>query len=119
MKKKRKNKWFWLPRIIAVAFIVFITLFALDVFSEGYSFWVAIGAFLIHLVPTYFLLAAYLIARKNPKIGAYIYIGIAIIFTIWFNTYREFITFILLSLPLLILGILFYLDYKFNVKKKH
>jgi len=51
MKKKTKKALYWAPRIIAILFIVFISLFALDVFIEGYGFWETIVALFMHLVP--------------------------------------------------------------------
>ncbi len=59
---------YWIPRILWILFIIFISLFALDVFSEGYSFGETILAFLIHLVPTYILIIALLITWN--RLGA-------------------------------------------------
>jgi len=30
---------YWLPRLLSIAFILFLSLFSLDVFGEGYGFW--------------------------------------------------------------------------------
>ena len=44
-KNKKSNKiLFWLPRILAIIYIAFLSLFALDVFWEGYGFFETIAA---------------------------------------------------------------------------
>ena len=48
---------FWTPRVLCLLFAVFLSLFALDVFNEGYGFWKTILALLMHLIPTWIVLA--------------------------------------------------------------
>ena len=38
MNKSVKPVLFWTPRILCILFAIFISLFALDVFGEGYGF---------------------------------------------------------------------------------
>jgi len=40
---------FWTPRLACLGFAIFLSLFALDVFSEGNGFWKTILGLLIHL----------------------------------------------------------------------
>ena len=109
----RKAKFlYWAPRILAIVFILFISLFALDVFSEGYSFLETIVALFMHLIPTFILIAVTWIAWKNEFIGGFIFIGIFIFLTVFFNTSREVITFFLISFPVLVIGLLFLLNSK-------
>jgi hypothetical protein len=93
-------------------FILFISLFALDVFSEGYGFPETIVALFMRLIPTFILIAATFIAWKNDFLGGFIYIGIFIFFTIFFNISREIITFFIIFLPVLIIGELFLINSK-------
>ena len=39
MNKTMKSTLFWIPRIAGILFILFISIFALDIFGQGYSFW--------------------------------------------------------------------------------
>ncbi|MFN8484432.1 MAG: hypothetical protein U0768_15440 [Anaerolineae bacterium] len=48
---------FWTPRALLALFIAFISLFALDVFGQGYGVWETLVALFMHLLPTWFLLA--------------------------------------------------------------
>jgi len=60
-----KRVLFWAPRILCILFAIFLSVFALDVFSEGYGFWQTIGALLLHLVPTFIVVIALLIGWRH------------------------------------------------------
>jgi len=112
MKKKLTRNWlYWSPRVLSILFILFISLFALDSFGQGTFIEQVIG-FLIHMIPTFILIIMTYFAWKKPLIGALEFVLIAIGFTIFFNTYREIFSFIFLTIPLLIIASLFYLEYK-------
>ncbi|MGQ0603506.1 MAG: DUF7670 domain-containing protein [Anaerolineales bacterium] len=53
---------FWIPRILTILFAGFVSLFALDVFVEGYGFWETLLALLMHLIPTGLILLSLAIA---------------------------------------------------------
>jgi hypothetical protein len=40
MKGPVRRLLFWSPRVLCVAFAIFLSLFALDVFSEGLGVWI-------------------------------------------------------------------------------
>ena len=64
----------WIPRILGIAFILFLTLFSLDVFVEGQSLQhVALG-FFIHSIPSLLLLMFVLIAWKHEISGGVLFI---------------------------------------------
>ncbi len=69
---------FWSPRAICIAFAIFLSLFALDVFQEGYGFGKTLLALLIHLVPVYIVLAVLAVAWRWEWIGAAGFAGLAI-----------------------------------------
>ncbi len=100
MKKLKKIKWIWIPRILTILYIIFISLFAFDTpFGIG---------FLIHLLPTIIFSGCLIVAWFKPKIGG-ILLGVAGIGTIilW-NTYRELLVFFVFSTIPIIIGILFF-----------
>lgn len=99
----------WISRILAIIFIIFISLFALDVFSLGYSFWETIIALIIHLVPSLILTILAILAWKDCLIGGISIIIFSIIFTLCFNTYQNLQIFLITSAPLLLIGSLFLL----------
>jgi lysylphosphatidylglycerol synthetase-like protein (DUF2156 family) len=72
-----KRLLFWAPRGICIAFAIFLSMFALDVFGEGYGFWKTLLALLIHLVPVYIVLAVLAIAWRWEWVGAVGFAGLA------------------------------------------
>jgi hypothetical protein len=64
---------FWAPRAISIAFILFLSLFALDVFGEGFGFWRTLLALTIHLVPSFVLIAVLVLAWRWEWVGAVLY----------------------------------------------
>lgn len=64
---------YWAPRALSIAFIVYLSMFALDVFSEGYGFWDTAHALAIHLIPTFFLIVALILAWRWEWVGAALY----------------------------------------------
>jgi len=103
-----KKILYWLPRVLALAFTAFLSVFALDVFESGKNFLEVTVALLIHLIPSFILIIATIIAWKKEWLGGIIFILISILFTLFFNTYQSIITLLLISGPVLLIGILFY-----------
>lgn len=89
-----------IAKILAILYIIFITLFAFD---EPLS---SIG-FLIHLIPTFLLIGVLIFAWFKPKIGGILFLSLGIVFAIFFKSYEEIISFLLIPFPLIIIGILF------------
>jgi hypothetical protein len=98
--KKVKKIFYWLPRVLSILFIVFISVFALDAFNEPK--WLL--ALLIHLIPTYILIIETIIAWKYEKIGGIVFILSGVIFLI---TSRFQAT--VVSIPAIVIGVLFLL----------
>jgi len=94
-------------RTLAAAYIGFISLFAMDVLGQEGS-WIdkALGL-LIHLLPSLALVAGLIVAWKRERAGGIVFIGLAVSFTAWFNTYRHPGNFLALSAPLFLIGGLF------------
>ena len=81
------NKWtkrviFWAPRVLCILFVIFLSMFALDVFSEGYGFGETILALLIHLVPTFIVIISLVIAWRWEWVGAILFIAVAFFFLV-------------------------------------
>ena len=83
MTEFSRRALFWGPRALSVAFIAFLSLFALDVFGEGYGFWKTLLALTMHLIPTFGLIAALVLAWRWEWIGATLYAAAAMLYVIW------------------------------------
>ncbi len=87
--------WYWTPRVPAILFTAFISIFALDVFED--PLWPI--ALLVHLIPSFILAFITYIAWKHEKVGGILFLlaGLAGLF---FHS-------IPLAVPVFIIGILF------------
>jgi len=111
MEKKSKNALCWSPRILAMLFALFISLFALDAFSGGHSLFKMMLAFLIHLIPTWIIIFTIIISWKREWVAAMVFIilGVAYIIMAWGKF--PFYVYLLISGPLFIIGGLYWLSW--------
>lgn len=84
-EKTMKNLLYWTPRVLVILFTAFISLFALDVFAEGYTFWETLVALFMHLIPTFLLIIALVVAWRWERVGGLLFIGLGILFLFWFG----------------------------------
>ncbi|NCN98564.1 hypothetical protein COU62_03210 [Candidatus Pacearchaeota archaeon CG10_big_fil_rev_8_21_14_0_10_35_219] len=113
----KKARLYWLPRILTIVLIIFISIFALDVFSDFTGVELLVALFM-HLIPSLILIVVLVVAWKWEKIGGILFIITAIVTTIFFKTYQDIIVFLLISLPPLAIGILFLINSKNRKKTK-
>jgi hypothetical protein len=98
------------PRILAILYIAFISLFALDVFESGYGWLRTMVALFMHLIPSFLMIAALVLAWRKALTGGAIFVALGILFTFFFRTYRELSVFLMISLPPLVVGVLFIIN---------
>jgi lysylphosphatidylglycerol synthetase-like protein (DUF2156 family) len=97
----------WTPRILCLLFAVFLSLFALDVFGQGFGYWETVLALLMHLIPTGIVLVVLAVSWRWERIGAILFmaLGIWYLLTAWgrFHWSAD----VVISGPLLLIGVLF------------
>lgn len=98
----------WSARALGVFWVLFISLFALDVFGQGGTLGQLLLGLFIHLLPALLLLGLLAMAWISPRWGsaAYFLFGIASIF--FFHSYTSAVTFSIISAPAFLLAALFY-----------
>lgn len=101
---------YWSPRILAAAFAVFLSLFALDVFNEAHGFWHTALALSIHLIPAAIVLVILAIAWRWEWIGAALFV-LAAAFYAWYVLPRHIGWVGAISGPLLVIAALFLADW--------
>jgi ABC-type Na+ efflux pump permease subunit len=115
----------WLPRIICILAILFVSMFALDAFESNQTIWQQIGDFIIHLIPSYVLIALLIVSWKWELIGGIIFTLIGVGFSpfIYQHNYNmnhsvwislEII--LMITLPFIVVGVLFIINH-FTKKK--
>lgn len=107
---------FWLPRIICMLAIIFVSIFALDAFDSNLTVWKQVQRFAMHLVPSFLLLLILLIAWKWELVGGIIFllIGIGLSPFIYLHNYRmngsvamSLLIITTITFPFILVGILF------------
>lgn len=98
---------YWSPRGLAILYILFLAIFALDVFIPNQTLSYYLVAFFMHLIPNFILLILLLISWKNEKLGSLLFLLSYVILLIWSRSLFGIQT--LLFSPLLIISLLFFL----------
>ena len=99
----------WVPRILCILFAIGISLFALDAFDNDEGFWKTLLALLIHLIPTFIVIAVLLLSWRWPWVGGVIYVLLGISYLIWSS--RSGRESSIISIPLFSIGILFIINW--------
>jgi hypothetical protein len=102
---------FWTPRALVMLFAVFVSLFALDVFTEGYNFGETILALIMHLIPTAVILIVLAIAWRWEWLGGILFIGLGVLYIVLFWDPDNWPTYLMISGPLFLVGTLFLLNW--------
>lgn len=126
--KKSIQFIYWMPRILGILMILFLSMFALDSFAPNLSLWQQIGGFLIHLIPSYILVAALIVAWKREKLGGWLFTVIGVIFSIavfllnlnrnHFSAGQSMLTTLIVAVPFIVVGILFLVSYRLKKQMK-
>jgi len=118
----------WLPRIICILAILFVSMFALDAFSPELTIWQQIVGFLIHLIPSYILLAMLIVAWKWEFSGGITLTitGLAFCVSVFllnhnrnqFSVAQSTINALLVAFPFVLVGVLFIVSYRMKKRKR-
>ena len=118
MIRPSKQLLFWTPRILGILFALFLSMFALDVFGEGYGFWGTLLALFMHLIPVYVLLIGLALAWRWEWAGALVFIGFGAWYLVisWgpFPLVANLIGALPIAGPALLIGILFLIGWLYK-----
>jgi len=106
MNKNLRSILLWTPRIAGILFILFLSLFALDVFDMGLGFWGTLLALFMHLIPSIILTIALALAWKWEWVGALAFLGWPAWYLITARGFHWSVYVIIAGIPALI-GLLF------------
>lgn len=118
---------YWSPRILGILAILFLSLFALDAFDPSLTRWQQLGAFFMHLIPSFILTALLIVAWNYELIGGSIFVLIGIVFTplIFKGNYAmnqsvpiSLAIISAITLPFIIVGILFITNHFLKKKQQ-
>ncbi len=106
----------WSPRVLAILAICFLSLFALDAFHPGEPLIRQLTHFLMHLIPSFILLAMLWLAWKRELIGGILFALIGLVASpyVFVHNYRmnhsvgqSLFNISLITLPFIVVGGLF------------
>ena len=117
----KRSVFYWAPRILGLAAIAFISMFALDSFEAGQPLTTQLLHFAQHLIPSFLLLALLALAWKWEKVGGIAFIGIGLIFSPLvymlnhgrnhFSVAQSLLVVLIITVPFIITGALFLLSH--------
>ena len=96
----------WLPRILSLGFVLFLSLFSLDVFGQ-YAGWAIVPALLMHLLPALILLVMIIIAWKHDLFGFFIFFIFAIGYIFMVGLDHPWSWYVSISSPSVLIAILY------------
>jgi hypothetical protein len=105
---------FWAPRIAASLIIFFISLFSLDVFEMDGTPLQLLGGFIMHSLPSIFMIVLLVVAWRRPVVGFVAFLIAGIFFLRFVIFGLDLGNFLLFSGPLLLIAALFYADWRWN-----
>jgi hypothetical protein len=114
MKPTTRQLLFWVPRVLTILFAGFLSLFALDVFDEGFGFWGTVVALFMHLIPTWIVLIVLAVSWRWEWVGAVLFAALGLLY-VYFAVGRGHPEWTLvISGPLFLVGGLFLLNWLYR-----
>lgn len=118
MEKPLNQFIFWTPRVVSIAFIAFLGLFAADVFGQGYGLLKTVGALLMHLIPNFVLLIVLIVSWKREWVAAIFYPALGLVYLVWAWGRFDWQAYLFISGPLFLTGLLFLLGWQDRKRKR-
>ena len=121
-----EKAFFWAPRILGILAISLVSMFALDAFQPELTLGQQLRDFLLHLIPSFILLAILLVAWKWELIGGILFLAIGLIMTppLYVHNYRmngsvwmSLGIIATITFPFILMGVLFLIGYKIKRKQ--
>lgn len=111
---------YWTPRALGIAFVVFISLFAMDALNEGEGFWGKGLSLLLHLIPTLLLILVLALSWRREWVGGILFTGLAVLYVVWAwnQPFARWSTLLLIAGPPALTGVLFLLNWYDRVKQR-
>jgi len=103
---------FWGPRGLTILFILFLGVFALDVFGEGNTLSETVVALFIHLIPNMILAIILVFAWKWEWVGTALFAALGLFYIFWSWGRFHISVYFVISGPLFLVALLFWIGWK-------
>jgi hypothetical protein len=111
MSRGLSSSLYWTPRLLSILFIIFISLFALDIFGQGYSLWQTVVGLFMHLIPTIILIIVLSVCWRWEWVGAILYFGLGVLYLVLSWGRFDWTAYLSISGPCFLLSILFFMNW--------
>jgi hypothetical protein len=101
----------WTPRVLGIAFALFLSIFSFDVFNEPVSAMQKAGLLLRHLIPTFGILLILWVTWRRAWVGAILFPLLAVLYLAWSWGTFDWRAYLAICGPLVAMGILFWLSW--------
>ena len=118
MERPVRRVLYWTPRVLCIVFAAFISIFALDVFGEARGFWPTALALLMHLIPTFVLLAVLVASWRREWIGGTLFVVLGVLYVLWAwnKPFARWYVLLAMAGPPVLAGALFWLNWRFRAQ---
>jgi hypothetical protein len=113
----KKKFLYWTPRILAILAVLFMMMFSLDCFEEGVTKDIFI-CLVMHNIPAFIIIAILVIAWRWEIAGGILFVVAAITGSIYFHGFTGNWGALIIMLPFLITGALFFIHNYLYLRKK-
>jgi uncharacterized membrane protein YhhN len=107
MSNRYRMYLFWAPRVLGIAFLLFLSLFSFDVLEEGRSVWQITVDLLAHLTPVFVLGAVLALAWRWEWVGALFFTLAGCLYTYWAAQRGHIEWALIIALPVFVVAVLF------------
>ncbi len=111
MENKNNRFMFWAPRVLSIIFILFLSLFSLDVISPELSFWEILVGLFMHNIPQLILLVILIAAWRYEIIGGIGFIAAGLFYLAMISRHELWSAALIIAGPALLIGVLFIINW--------
>jgi hypothetical protein len=109
MNQNAKRLLFWSPRLLCIAFAIFLSLFALDVFNEHLGFAGTLLALVMHMIWPASVVAVLALAWRWEWVGAVLFAALGVFYAATVRGHLDWK--LVISGPLFLLAALFLVNW--------
>jgi hypothetical protein len=97
---------FWIPRVLTILAILFMTMFSFDVFGGNESLGIKLLGFIVHNIPVLILVGILIIAWKWEMAGGALFILASVCGAVFFHSFSGNSASLIVIAPFLFSGLL-------------
>ena len=118
MNQLAKRLLYWSPRVLGFLFAAFLSVFALDVFSEGYGAIETLLALVMHLIPAALVLMIVWVSWQHEWIAATVFPALGVYYLVSAPG-QHWLSYVTISGTLILTGVLFLISLVVRRRESH